>query len=129
MSIILTNPTDTELNQAFDTHVTKSVPCDGWHPFIAGAGSWMLSDTCDHDKCHPRACPIDYCNHIEAILPIADVCVCTFKRVCGYEGFPETWEVDIFDGVREGAHKDDSLPRAVVVALLRAHGVTVEFTS
>ena len=139
MSTILTNPSDTELNNAFDLFVTHSVPCDAWHPFIAGAGSWMKSDYCGHTTCHPRACSIDYCNHMEAVTPMLEKYYWTSTShgmsgsTNGYPHITITVRYNNGDWANGDWFKGDSIAisfaHAAVMALLAVHGVTVKFTN
>ena len=109
----LTNPTDEALNMAFAIDVAK---CGPDHKQYEGA---------------------DYCNSAGAVLPWLEDCKgasCNFDAVyCN----PGEWSVDCTNVESEcdypewrtrNSARDTSFPRAAVIALLRAHGVEVEFT-
>ena len=136
----LTNPTDDELNAAFAekvagwTHVhvgemesadieSRSVFCyDG---LIGETGGKMM--------------PVPQFTHsADAVLPWLEKCA-WFQHTGVFSGANgrsidncregHTIELSLtLDSMNRGAHAE-TLPRAAVIALLRAHGVVVEFTA
>lgn len=149
----LVNPTNDELNAAFAEKVCGfSVPIIWYdwadrekreHPrrgYVKAPARqkdvWWSQEygTCvgeDGNKLtlHPYHLPKNFIVSANAVLPYLKDCACTIKRLLGDEGFPETWCVEVYNGVTEGAGRDDgSLAKAATLAILRAHGVEIEFT-
>lgn len=105
----LTNPTDQELNAAFAEHVVgflfPTAPKDGKCEEWSGA---------------------NYCGSADAVTPFLEkraraitisYCDVTVQWTVNLIGFNTTW-----------LGHSETLPRAAVVALLRANGVEVNFT-
>lgn len=128
----LVNPTDDELNVAFAEKVAGAVPCDQWKPFMHDS---MMKGDCGHEACYPRKLPVDYCKSANAVLP--------WLEKTGFGNTPWIpspkishlsasviasnlgWRVDVGD---DSAHTDKSFAKAATIALLRVHGVEIEFT-
>lgn len=127
----LINPTDDELNAAFLEHVTNQVVCHegAWSSFIAGAGSMIKSRECSHDNCLPFV--PSFTTSADAVLPFVQNHYCEIKYWTGAAGERPCWRIGI-EGeptTRCGGQGDGlSFAKAAVIALLRAHGVEVEFS-
>lgn len=68
-----------------------------------------------------------YATSADAVLPLLNECECDMFRVCGEEGFPETWRVKVNTGAPngEGLGVAPIFPLAACYALLRANGYEV----
>jgi hypothetical protein len=105
----LANPTDSQINAAVAEYVagwTNDGTHWGWHkgPDIKRA--------CDLD---------DYATSADAVLPLLEN---GLSVSCVFGGFSFQWTVSVSNRIG----KADALARAACIALLRAHGVEVEFT-
>lgn len=113
----LVNPTDEELNAAFAEHVAEAfLPNDGLFGF---AGPWKFKgsrEVLQGFDAIPR-----YTQSTDAVLPWLEKC--PYWAVDGGPNKP--WMVLAGAGEAEA----DTFPRAAVIALLRANGVQVEFTT
>lgn len=140
----LTNPSDEELDEAFAIHVCK------WRrstdPELINSGDWWEDENGGtHIMGGCGTCPDYYFStSANAVLPWLEKYSRDTDKKLGGEGIvfrlyspacaEDTWtvvEVELHhDGQIEGAvTKHQSLPRAIVITLLRAHGVEVEFTA
>jgi hypothetical protein len=112
--------TDDEINAA----IAKVA---GWQPTD---GDFSLVDTWEQlcgERLDPYRMYPHYLRNANAIIAILDNCYCEIHRECGYEGFPETWTIDVDTGAPNGKGRaqDESFCRAACFALLKAHGVEV----
>lgn len=105
----LTNPTDDELNKAFAVHVANIS-----HP-ITGI---RLSDDCTTFLIPPT-----YTESMDAVLPWLSKTTCEMGNI----GPGWTAEAVFLDG-GYGSALADTLPKACVLALLKAHGVEVVYS-
>ena len=102
-------PSDSELS------ALVAERCAGWRLVHAGSGSGCT----EHN---PLLRPFPpYATSADAVIPLLEDRTCTIERLCGYEGFPEYWKVEVFDGQRTGMAENQSLPRAICLCLLSAH--------
>lgn len=110
----LTNPTDDELDEAFDVHVAEPFSFKG----IV-------------ERCGLKMTTPEYCRSMDAVLPWLQKWYCQINYYAGAEGARPGWRVIIemnpMDKRQGGECFDQSLARAVVITLLRAHGVEIEF--
>lgn len=127
----LTNPTDQELDAAFAVHVA------GWNP-VCHCGDRM--DMHRHDEHAPVQMdePIpNFTRSFDAVLPWLEkqgwkgtsnrhgaTCVATVTVLGGKEG----WDGTEHTATQDYTHTQSPLPRAAIIALLRANGHEVEFT-
>lgn len=118
----LIDPTDDQLNVAFAEYVCGWIRRDmgkiGTHKkpdAFHSARGWECNEIN----------PTQFTTSSDAVLPWLEKCYCQI-------GFGPAWRVTIEGGrtnkINAATHLDDSLPRAAAIALLRAHGVEVEFT-
>jgi len=132
----LINPTDSELDAAFAEKVAGLVLCDcgGWTHLIAGASMMRIND-----KCEKNCCPSFpyFTKSFDAVLPclqregwdwehrfsgpISMGSVIETIAVYGPDSKAEYGKHDYTQGTCTPA-------KAACIALLRAHGVEVEFT-
>lgn len=125
----LVNPTDGQLNSAFAEHVAGWFPIEPKH----SKGSLMMVDEWWDANGYPVGAP-RFASSADAVLPWLEKSE-RYVSVRHWRGHWEEqpgWMVILYEddeGGRELARAvDTSLPRAAVIALLRAHGVEVEFT-
>ena len=123
----LTNPTDAELDAAFAEHVA------GWMWRPERGGAWFLKSEYEDPYSWVRIMDakgadigisgLRFTQSADAVLPYLEKkeesgSVIDAIRVGG------KWSIIIH---AEYSAEDESLPRACVIALLRAHGIQVEF--
>jgi hypothetical protein len=116
----LIDPTDDQLNEAFAVHVA------GWTHVVMNAGKQLVG------RLPPSSLysvvPL-FTTSADAVLPwlerdAFDVRI-SFSNTC------DTWHVELlgrFTSNRSFKAAAETFPRACVIALLRAHGVEIEFT-
>ena len=125
----LIDPTDDELNAAFAEKVA------GWTRFF----SENLGAALFHPPGLPDAANVNKRFEVPRFTQSADTVLPWLEKwrdgntlfIAGTSIFGErAWGVDLIDNSQNFRQfvKDPSLPRAAVIALLRAHGVEVEFT-
>jgi hypothetical protein len=107
MQLTLTNPTDDQLNAVFDTHVAKMGERGELGPVLHG-GEYKLA--------YPQ-----WTRSMDAVLPWLEK---AGLWECGYSAHHDGYWVTVSYGHDS---EDRSLPRAAVIALLRANGVEVVF--
>lgn len=114
----LTNPTDEQLNAAFALNVA------GWRfnaPF-----DWYPPSY--NSYCDPLDAPESFTQSADAVLPWLNAPGWLWAA-CNDEIYSKKpFMVFVHRGQAEAAASDTNFPRAAAIALLRAHGVEVEFT-
>jgi hypothetical protein len=101
----LTNPTDEQLDRAFAENVAQLTP--EAITFLLGTGDGKLG----------------YTKSVDAVLPFLEGGLLQFASA----RTSKRWTVRAWRQNEPVMASDDSFSRAVVIALLRAHGVEVEF--
>lgn len=122
----LTNPTDEQLNKAFAEKVA------GWSPAITDKSCCYDGDG---NHCYWSDVP-PFTQSADAVLPWLEKFDTEINYPCwrDIKGKPnhrvKFWHVSITnpDGSSERNANAQSFPRAAAIALLRAHGVEVEFS-
>lgn len=130
----LTNPTDDELSEVFADRIAR-LPTKGFRQWIGGDLSLRTG---------PHIWPA-YTNSADAVLPWLEKCktnglwVKIYDHTNGIASGERDWLVSISNrnesdenfeaaGWKFWEGTSSSLPRAAVIALLRANGITVLFT-
>lgn len=118
----LVNPTDDQLNAAFAQHVAGWFPIEPKH----SKGSLMMVDEWWDAKGYPVGAP-RFVTSVDAVTPWLEKAG-RWSAIRGADGLYEI-NLDDIPMPETGVYWaiDASLPRAAVIALLRAHGVEVEF--
>lgn len=118
------NPTDDQLDAAFAEHVAGQIPTvsPGYFTYPNVRGFWRAKK---------------FTQSSDAVLPWLEKGRESGRRIGIEVGF-RLWRIWIHDKNTDGLYdsclerrpdgESDTLPRAAVIALLRAHGVEVEFT-
>lgn len=108
----LTNPTDEELNVAFAEKVAGWMQCER-----LGRMVWYDPEG-GHEMHVPR-----FTEYADLVLPLLEKCR---SWIC-----EKTWDSPCYtirvSDPKPITQRSDTFPRAAVIALLRAHGVEVEF--
>ena len=118
----LINPTDRELDEAFAEHVA------GWKVEFDGDKKYLSPDG---ENWHMWSIPY-FTGSVDLVLPWLEK-FGGAVYVNRYTGWGDTnWAVRLYendeDGSLMGEAEEPTLPRAAMIALLRAHGVEIEFT-
>lgn len=112
----LTNPTDDQLNAAFAEKVA------GWFRTERLGKQVLYDPEGGHVLIGDTRCMPSFTTSADAVLPF----VSKLKEV-GIHYLEGDWYVRCWSEKKECANCD-SLPKACVIALLRAHGVEIEFS-
>lgn len=113
----LTNPTDDELNAAFAEHVVGDTTAEIYRRYLPEEHAEMRSN---------------YCQSMDAVLPWLEKEPSATIRI-EYKARWNAWAVAVdkcafaHDTANWFEYEDKSLPRACVIALLRANGVEAVF--
>ncbi len=130
----LTNPTDEQLNAAFAEKVAgwkRTGRRDNTGEIWTNAEGVDLFDFSADLKSALQPDDFGFCTDANAVLTWLERHYLTAKYWTGQAGERPVWRIGVERAKsyqKSGQHTDMSFARAAVVAMLRSHGVEVEFT-